>query len=162
MLHISALEVGRRGRKEDFMMVDSGNNPKQLRQQLPRKQRALRPTLLVEHPAVLDAISQVMRSSASVFRGTPLSQEAAPESQIPPQPYHERSGRRDLPHSTCSSSIGKILQQLVTAKEVAQDIGVTTMTLWRWERQGRLTVYRIGREVLVEKAEVERLRKDKA
>ena len=60
-----------------------------------------------------------------------------------------------------STDFREILQHLVPMKQAAQDIGVTTMTLWRWERLGMIHAYRIGREVLIEKAEVERLRKER-
>ena len=58
-----------------------------------------------------------------------------------------------------STLIAELLHHLVTLNDAAQAIGVSKVTLWRWERQGKLTTYRIGREVLIEKAEVERLRR---
>ena len=61
-------------------------------------------------------------------------------------------------------SIGDVHEFLAgfcTQNQAAKEIGVTTMTLWRWEREGKLRAYRIGREVLLEKAEVERLRRER-
>ena len=60
-----------------------------------------------------------------------------------------------------STLIVELLHHLVTLSDAAQDIGVSKVTLWRWERQGKLTTYRIEREVLIEKAEVERLRRER-
>ena len=60
-----------------------------------------------------------------------------------------------------TSLIGELLQHLVTRKDAAHNIGVSQMTLWRWEREGKLTAYRIGREVLIEREEVERLKAER-
>ena len=49
-------------------------------------------------------------------------------------------------------------RNLPVVKQAAAEIGVTTVTLWRWEREGRVATYRIGREVLIERRVVELLK----
>ena len=48
-----------------------------------------------------------------------------------------------------------------TLMEAAEAAGVNRATIWRWEQAGRLVVYRIGREGLIEKAEVQRLKRER-
>lgn len=43
--------------------------------------------------------------------------------------------------------------------EAANTLNIADVTLWRWVRDGKLEVHRIGREVLIEKKVVDALRK---
>ncbi|MFH1560014.1 MAG: excisionase family DNA-binding protein [Chloroflexota bacterium] len=43
----------------------------------------------------------------------------------------------------------------------AKEIGVHKVTLWRWIRDGKLETYRVGREVLIGKDTVERLKQER-
>ncbi len=43
--------------------------------------------------------------------------------------------------------------------DAAKETGVHRSTLWRWIRAGKLHSLKMGREVLIEKAELERLRR---
>lgn len=45
----------------------------------------------------------------------------------------------------------------LTRKEAARYLGISPVTLWRWIKTGKVPAYHIGREVLIEKAELERL-----
>lgn len=137
-------------------MVDSGNNPKQLRQPLPRRLLWMRPTLLVERPEVQDAIVQLVQSAAAFFRGTPSSQTSAPESNIPPQPSQEPSGRKNQPHST--TLIAKVKKEYYLLDEAAKELQHSPVTLWRWIKSGKLRAEYLGRNVLIAKSDVERLR----
>ena len=57
--------------------------------------------------------------------------------------------------------ISDFLQHLVTLSHAAQILGVSKMTLRRWEGEGKLTTYRIGREVLLEGEDIERLKAER-
>ena len=50
-----------------------------------------------------------------------------------------------------SEILAEILDGYLLLHQVAEELGVSRMTLWRWVKLGRLPVYRIGREVLVAK-----------
>lgn len=52
-----------------------------------------------------------------------------------------------------------VLNQFLTLSDTARHLNVTRQTVARWIKMGRLPAYRIGREVLIEKSEVERLRR---
>jgi len=54
--------------------------------------------------------------------------------------------------------VTEFLGNFVLLCQVARELEVSRMTLWRWVKAGKLQTYRIGREVLIEKAEVERLK----
>jgi len=60
-----------------------------------------------------------------------------------------------------STIIAELLHHLVTLTDAAQEIGVSKVTLWRWAKAGKVETYRIGREVLFEKAVVERLKAER-
>ena len=49
--------------------------------------------------------------------------------------------------------------ELYTYAEAEKALGVSKGTLWRWIKKGKVKGYRLGREVLIEKAVVEPLRK---
>ena len=55
--------------------------------------------------------------------------------------------------------IEKIKKEYYTLGEAAQAIQHNPATLWRWIKEGKLPAERLGREVLIEKKAVERLRK---
>ena len=45
-----------------------------------------------------------------------------------------------------------------TKAEVVEKLGVNQLTVWRWIKEGKLSVQRVGREVLIPKWEVELFR----
>jgi len=48
--------------------------------------------------------------------------------------------------------------ELIPLKEVQKLLHVSNVTLWKWEKQGRIKVVRLSpRKVYVEKSEIERL-----
>lgn len=55
-----------------------------------------------------------------------------------------------------ASKIAHILENYFTQKEAARQMGITTVTLWRRIKDGKIKAERIGREVLIEKAFVRR------
>jgi excisionase family DNA binding protein len=55
----------------------------------------------------------------------------------------------------------KILEFFYTQGEAAEVLGVTPITVWRWIKEGRLDIERVGREVLIPKWEVELLKVSK-
>ena len=59
-----------------------------------------------------------------------------------------------------SIELTSILAELCTLNEAAA-LGVSRTTLWRWQKTGRLRVYRVGREALIEKSAVEVLRRER-
>jgi excisionase family DNA binding protein len=52
----------------------------------------------------------------------------------------------------------KISEFFYTQGEAAEVLGVTSVTVWRWIKEGRLDIERIGREVLIPKWEIELLK----
>ena len=58
-----------------------------------------------------------------------------------------------------STLVTQVQEKFFTYAEAAKALGISKVSLWRWIRDGKLETYRIGREVLIEKTEVERLRK---
>ena len=50
-----------------------------------------------------------------------------------------------------------IVDFFYTQAQVAQMLGVTNVTIWRWIKEGRFDVQRVGREVLIPKWEVDML-----
>ena len=55
----------------------------------------------------------------------------------------------------------EILEFFYTQGEAAKVLGVTPVTVWRWIKEGRLDIQRVGREVLIPKWEVELLKVSK-
>jgi len=47
----------------------------------------------------------------------------------------------------------------LTQKEAAEALGVTTMTIWRWIRDGKIVAVKFGNYQLIPKSEVERLKR---
>ena len=58
-----------------------------------------------------------------------------------------------------STLVSQVLRDYYTYAEAAQVIGITKVTLWRWIKAGKIPIHRLGREVLIEKKVVDRLRK---
>ena len=58
-----------------------------------------------------------------------------------------------------STAIRKVQRDFYRFHEAAEVLAVSDVTLWRWIRAGKVQAHRIGREVLIEKAEVEKLRR---
>lgn len=52
----------------------------------------------------------------------------------------------------------KILDFFYTEGQVADALGVNRITVWRWIKEGKFDIQRVGREVLIPKWEVELLR----
>ena len=58
-----------------------------------------------------------------------------------------------------SISLSQVIADYYMLGDAAQKLGVNKVTIWRWIKAGKLQSHRIGREVLIEKAEVDRLQK---
>ena len=54
--------------------------------------------------------------------------------------------------------VDQIKTEFYTYAEAAQRLGVCKATLWHWIKAGKFEAYHLGREVLIEKAEVEMVR----
>ena len=52
----------------------------------------------------------------------------------------------------------EVLADYYLYKDAVKEIGVTKPTVWRWIKKGKVEILRVGREILIEKSEVERLR----
>lgn len=52
----------------------------------------------------------------------------------------------------------KLSDLFYTQGEAAEVLGVNRMTIWRWIKEGRFDIQRVGREVLIPKWEVELLK----
>jgi len=53
------------------------------------------------------------------------------------------------------------VQDAFSYKDAARELGVTTMTLWRWVRDGKIAAVQLGRYKFIPKSEVERVLKKK-
>jgi len=53
-----------------------------------------------------------------------------------------------------------IADQYATKAEAARLLGVSSPTIWRWVKIGKLTAERIGREVLIPREELTTVSKD--
>jgi excisionase family DNA binding protein len=49
----------------------------------------------------------------------------------------------------------------VSLKEAADELGITTMTLWRWMDKGKIIAVKFGRYRMIPKSEIERLQKER-
>ena len=58
-----------------------------------------------------------------------------------------------------SSVVSRLQAQYYTEQEAAKALGVSRMTVWRWLHRGKIQGHRIWGIVLIEKAEVEKLRR---
>ena len=52
----------------------------------------------------------------------------------------------------------EIVDFFYTEGQVARKLGVSRITIWRWIKEGRFNVQRVGREVLIPKWEVDLLK----
>jgi len=58
----------------------------------------------------------------------------------------------------------KIVDFFYTEDQAAKEMNVNRITIWRWIKEGRFDIQRVGREVLIPKWEVEliKVKKKKA
>ena len=49
-----------------------------------------------------------------------------------------------------------------TLGQAAKETQHSAVTIWRWIKAGKLEAHRIGREVLIERSALERLKKERA
>lgn len=56
--------------------------------------------------------------------------------------------------------IEQIQKSYYTYGQAAEALGIGKMTLWRWIKLGKIEGEKLGREVLFEKSEVERLKRE--
>lgn len=57
-----------------------------------------------------------------------------------------------------SKNITISVDNALTYKEAAKELDITTMTLWRWIRDGKILAVKLGRYKFIPKSEIERLR----
>ena len=60
-----------------------------------------------------------------------------------------------------SIAIIQVQADFYTHKQATLVLGVTRKTLWRWIRDGKIQGHNLGREVFIEKAEVERIKAER-
>ena len=58
--------------------------------------------------------------------------------------------------------LNEVQNHFYTYAQATNALEVSKMTLWRWIKAGRVKVYRLGREVLIEKAVIDKLAKERA
>ena len=51
----------------------------------------------------------------------------------------------------------QIAEYFYTSGQVAEVLGITRVTVWRWMKEGRFNIQRVGREALIPKGEVDAL-----
>ena len=64
---------------------------------------------------------------------------------------------KELLYNMCNSSSEKHSDEWLTDDEVAKLFKITKRTLFQWRRQGLIEVSKVGRQVLIRKAEVDAL-----
>lgn len=57
------------------------------------------------------------------------------------------------------NSVQQVRQEFYLLHEAATVLGVSSVTIWRWIKTGKLEAHRIGREVLLDKHVVDVQRK---
>ena len=60
-----------------------------------------------------------------------------------------------------STIIKRVLEDFYTLAEALEASGVSRTAMWKWQRSGRLKTYPLGRETLIRKADVERIRRER-
>lgn len=50
------------------------------------------------------------------------------------------------------------VQDALSYKDAAKELGITTMTLWRWVRDKKVIAVQLGRYKFIPKSEIERLK----
>lgn len=58
-------------------------------------------------------------------------------------------------------SITISVQDAFSYKDAAKELGITTMTLWRWVRDRKIVAVRLGRYKFIPGTEIERIRNAK-
>lgn len=53
------------------------------------------------------------------------------------------------------------VQDALSYKDAAQELGITTMTLWRWVKKAKIIAIQLGRYKFIPKSEVDRLKENK-
>lgn len=61
-----------------------------------------------------------------------------------------------------STLLDQIEKEYYTLGQAARELQHSPVTVWRWIRAGKLEAHRIGREVLIEREVVERLKQERA
>jgi len=57
------------------------------------------------------------------------------------------TGIREIIRSEIKTVVkGDLAEKLLSQNEAAQFLGITTMTLWKWENDGRIKFHRIGKK----------------
>lgn len=59
-----------------------------------------------------------------------------------------------------SELIERVRSEYYTLGEASKELSVSTVTIWRWIRTGRIDASGLGREVLIEKSIIDRKRKN--
>jgi len=59
-------------------------------------------------------------------------------------------------------SITISVQDALSYKDAAKELGITTMTLWRWVRDRKIIAVRLGRYKFIPGTEIERIKKKPA
>lgn len=57
-----------------------------------------------------------------------------------------------------TSVVEQVKSEYFTKAQAARELRITQVTLWRWIKNGKIEAHRLGREVLIEKQIVERIR----
>lgn len=52
----------------------------------------------------------------------------------------------------------EILDYFYTEKQAAELLNVNRITIWRWIKEGRFNIQRVGREILIPKWEIDLVR----
>ncbi len=55
--------------------------------------------------------------------------------------------------------LARIREEYCTLAEAAGLLAVSTVTLWRWIRDGKIAAERLGREVLIARSDIEKMKR---
>jgi len=56
------------------------------------------------------------------------------------------------------SNITISAENLLSQAEAAGELGITTMTLWRWIKRGKIIAIKLGRYTLIPASEIKRIK----